>query len=347
MEQRDNPLGVECFEFAEFAAPDASALHALFKRFGFTAIAKHRRIDATLYRQGLTSLIVNEQPDSFASEFAAQHGPCCVGFAIRVADRDKAFKSVTEKGAKPVEHKTDTLPVDTPMIMGIGDSILYLTSSAADLEKDFEPIEGVDQHPKGFGITYIDHLTHNVYNGNMDQWADYYTNLFNFFQVKYFDIKGSQTGLRSRAMTAPNGSISIPINESSDPKSQINEYLDLYKGEGVQHIALYTEDIFETVESMHAAGVKFLDTPETYYEVIEERLPGHGQDRERMKKNRILIDADVETREKLLLQIFTETNIGPLFFEIIQRKGNEGFGEGNFQALFESIERDQQRRGVL
>jgi len=220
-------------------------------------------------------------------------------------------------------------------------------SQGSPLNAEYVPLPGVDLNPAGFGLTFIDHLTHNVFEGNMDQWADYYARLFNFFEVKYFDIKGQQTGLRSRAMTSPTGVISIPINESSEAKSQINEFLDQYNGEGVQHIALYTEDIYQTVEAMRNSGIEFLDTPDTYYEVIDQRIPDHGEDLARMRNNRILIDADQESKKKILLQIFTQTNIGPIFFEIIQRRGNKGFGEGNFQALFESIELDQTRRGVL
>jgi 4-hydroxyphenylpyruvate dioxygenase len=235
------------------------------------------------------------------------------------------------------------------VIEGIGGSNLYLTDrlDGSMLDAEYLPLDGVDQQPQGFGVRFIDHLTHNVYNGNMDDWADYYSRLFSFYEVKYFDIKGQQTGLRSRAMTSANGNISIPLNESSEPKSQINEYLDLYKGEGVQHIALASGDIYQSVEQMRAAGLQFMPTPDTYYDIIDRRVPKHDEDVERMKKNRILIDADQESRSKLLLQIFTQTNIGPLFFEIIQRKGNLGFGEGNFQALFESIELDQMQRGVL
>ena len=347
MAQRDNPLGVESFEFCEFAAPEPERLHALFKNMGFTPIARHKTKQATLYRQGGINFVVNEEPDSFAADFARQHGPCCPGFAIRVADRHKAYDHVIKQGARPVQDKADTVPVETPMIEGIGGSILYLTDGPEVLEEAFEMLPGVDPNPRGYGLTYIDHLTHNVYHGNMDQWAGYYTNLFNFYEVRYFDIKGQQTGLKSRAMTAPNGAISIPINESSDPKSQINEYLDEYKGEGVQHIALYTSNIYETVEAMHGRDVEFLDTPDTYYDVVDQRIPNHGEDVPRMRKNKILIDAEPEDCQKQLLQIFTQTNIGPIFFEIIQRKGNDGFGEGNFTALFEAIERDQQKRGVL
>ncbi len=348
VEARENPLGVERFEFIEFASPEPEKLHELFGQMGFSPVARHKARPITLYRQGDINLLVNETHDSFASDFAAAHGPCCPGFALKVDDADAAYQAVKAKGAEDITHKPETLAINSPRIKGIGDSALYLVSGLDDLMRHFDPIPGADQHPKGYGLTFIDHLTHNVINGNMAQWAEFYSNLFNFFQVKYFDIRGSQTGLRSQAMTAPNGKISIPINESEDPKSQINEYLDEYKGEGVQHIALYTENIYETVESMHSAGVKFLDSPpDTYYNAVDERIPGHGEDVERMQKNAILIDAEPDNPNLQLLQIFTKTNIGPIFFEVIQRKGNEGFGEGNFKALFEAIERDQEKRGVL
>ncbi|GAB4175139.1 MAG: 4-hydroxyphenylpyruvate dioxygenase [Wenzhouxiangellaceae bacterium] len=345
--QRPNPLGVQQFEFVEFASPEPEALHSLFQRMGFTAVARHRELPVTLYRQGGIDFLVNETPDSFASRFAEAHGPCCTGFALRVADPEAALAEVRAKGAASLPEDAGLLALDLPVIAGIGGSALYLTGSRDDLERQFEFFDGVEREPVGAGLTRIDHLTHNVYNGNMAQWAEFYEKLFGFYEIKYFDIRGQKTGLRSKAMTAPNGEISIPINESEDPKSQINEYLDLYNGEGVQHIALYTDHIYDTVEQLHANGVAFLDTPDTYYEVIDQRIPNHGEDVERMRRNRILIDADPNDSSKQLLQIFTQNNIGPIFFEIIQRKGNEGFGEGNFKALFEAIERDQQRRGVL
>jgi len=347
VESRPNPLGVEQFEVIEFASPEPDTLHALFGNLGFTAVARHRSRPVTLYRQGGIDFMVNETPDSFASEFAAQHGPCCTGFGIRVDDPEAAHERIISAGGKPFGGDVESLPLDCPRIAGIGGSVLYLTGRVEDIEKHFEFDPAVDPHPKGVGLTRVDHLTHNVYNGNMAEWAGFYEKLFGFFEVKYFDIKGEQTGLRSKAMTAPNGAISIPINESEDPRSQINEYLDEYNGEGVQHIALYTDHIYETVEQLHANGIDFLDTPDTYYDVIDQRIPDHGEDIDRMRTNRILIDADPNEPDKQLLQIFTQTNVGPIFFEIIQRKGNEGFGEGNFQALFEAIERDQERRGVL
>jgi 4-hydroxyphenylpyruvate dioxygenase len=347
-ESRENPLGVDGFEFVEYAAPDAQLLHGLFRQMGFSPVARHRSRAITLYRQGGINFLVNEEPDSFASNFAAAHGPCCTGFALRVDDARKAHAFTLANGAESM-NETSGCGLDIPRIRGIGGSILYLADrrDGSLFTREYELLEGADPNPAGYGLNMIDHLTHNVYSGNMDEWADFYSRLFGFYEIRYFDIRGQHTGLISRAMTSPTGVISIPINQSEDPKSQINEYLEEYRGEGVQHIALYTDSIYATVEAMHEAGVEFLNTPDTYYEVIDRRIPGHGEDVERMRKNRILIDADEETHEKLLLQIFTQTNIGPIFFEIIERKGNKGFGEGNFTALFESIELDQMRRGVL
>lgn len=346
-DHRPDPAGVQQFEFIEFAAPDPSILHELFGQLGFTAIARHRRHPVVLYRQGGINFLVNAMSDAFASRFTALHGPACTGFALRVSDPAAARAAALARGAEAVNPAGGQLALELPCISGIGGSVLYLTAGIEELEREFEFDPATDRHPFGAGLHFIDHLTHNVQNGNMGQWARFYEQLFGFYEVKYFDIKGARTGLRSQAMTAPNGRISIPINESEDPKSQINEYIDQYRGEGVQHIALYTDDIYATVETLRDNGIQFLDTPETYFDVIDQRIPNHGEDLARMRRNKILIDADRQQPDKQLLQIFTQTNIGPIFFEVIQRKGNRGFGEGNFQALFEAIERDQQNRGVL
>jgi 4-hydroxyphenylpyruvate dioxygenase len=318
---------------------------------GFTPIARHRERKVTLYRQGKINFLVNEEPDSFAAKFARQHGPCACGFAIRVHDGQQTLDHALQNEATQVSSETaEGAAFDVPMIEGIGGSLLYLVNDTGDdglYEENFEFFEGVDRHPKGFGLSIIDHLTHNVYQGNMDTWAGFYERIFGFREIRYFDIKGSKTGLISRAMTAPDGIVRIPINEATDDKSQIAEYLDEYGGEGIQHIALLADNIYESVEAMHARDIEFLSVPQTYFELVDERVPGHGEDLERMSRNGILIDADLETKKQLLLQIFTGTCIGPIFFEIIQRKGNEGFGEGNFQALFDSIELDQEKRGVL
>jgi 4-hydroxyphenylpyruvate dioxygenase len=347
----DNPLGINGFEFVEYAAPDTKLLEELFKSMGFTAIARHRERKVTLYRQGEINFLVNEEPDSFAADFARKHGPCACGFAIRVNDSQQALAHALQNDATEITaDMAARTALNMPMIEGIGGSILYLTDDAGGdrlYEKDFEFFPDVDRNPKGFGLTIIDHLTHNVYPGNMDVWAGFYEKIFGFREIRYFDIKGSKTGLISRAMTAPDGIVRIPINEATDDKSQIAEYLEEYEGEGIQHVALFAEDIYFAVEAMHARNIDFLTVPQTYFELVDERIPGHGEDLERMARNGILIDADVETKKQLLLQIFTKTCIGPIFFEIIQRKGNEGFGEGNFQALFDSIELDQEQRGVL
>ena len=348
----DNPMGVDGFEFVEFAAPDPALLHALFPRLGCSAVARHRRKRVTLYRQGDCNFLVNEEPDSFAAAFARRHGPSACGFAIRFSKpaawvRERALGN----GAVAIGALEDTKAVEAPVIEGIGGCMLYLVdrygSKGSAYDAEFEYLPGVEHWPRGYGLTFIDHLTHNLHFGHMEQWSRYYERLFNFRAIRYFDIKGAKTGLVSKAMTAPDGIVRIPLNESDDPKSQINEYLDAYHGEGIQHIACFTDDIYATVEKMRAAGVEFLDTPDAYFEVIDQRVPHHGEDVARLRRNKILIDADKETMQRKLLQIFTTNAIGPIFFEIIQRKGNEGFGEGNFQALFESIERDQMKRGVL
>ncbi|TLX23236.1 4-hydroxyphenylpyruvate dioxygenase [Thermomonas fusca] len=347
----DNPMGINGFEFVEFAAPagQGARMREYLEQLGFSAVARHRARAITLFRQGTINFLLNESEDSFAADFAAEHGPSACGFAIRFRESTgKVLAHVLANGGAQIDHKPETGAVVTPAIKGIGDCMLYLVDDGrTDLYADYVPLPGVDQHPKGFGLTFIDHLTHNLFVGNMAKWSDYYEKLFNFREIRYFDIKGAKTGLLSKAMTAPDGVVRIPLNESSDDKSQINEYLRAYNGEGIQHIALFTDDIYDSVERMHAAGVKFLDTPDTYFDVIDVRVPNHGEDVERLRRNSILIDADMETKSRKLLQIFTQNAFGPIFFEIIQRKGNEGFGEGNFQALFESIERDQMKRGVL
>jgi 4-hydroxyphenylpyruvate dioxygenase len=346
-----NPMGTDGFEFVEYTAPDPKALGRLFQSLGFAAIARHRSKDVTLYRQGDVNFVVNAEPDSFAQGFARLHGPSVCAIALRVADAAQAYKRAIKLGAWGVESHPGPMELNIPAIKGIGDSLIYLVdrygAEGTIYDVDFKPVAGADPKHRGVGLADIDHLTHNVHRGRMAEWADFYTRLFNFREIRYFDIEGKLTGLKSKAMTSPCGKIRIPINESSDDKSQIQEYLSAYRGEGIQHIALGTGDIFAAVEALKAGGVRFQDVPDTYYDAVDRRLPGHGEDLARLRRNRILIDGASTQGGGLLLQIFTSTVIGPIFFEIIQRKGNEGFGEGNFKALFESIELDQIRRGVL
>lgn len=359
----DNPMGTDGFEFIEYAAPDPKALGALFEQLGFAAIARHRHKDVTLYRQGEINFIINAEQDSFAQRFARQHGPSVCAIAIRVKDAGYAYRRALELGAWGFDNQTGPMELNIPAIKGVGDSLIYFVDrwrgkdgaqdagAIGDIsiyDVDFAAIPGAAAKQQGHGLTYIDHLTHNVHRGRMKEWAEFYERLFNFREVRYFDIEGKLTGLKSKAMTSPCGKIRIPINESSDDKSQIAEYLDQYHGEGIQHIALGTDDIYATVEAMKAQRVSFQDTIDTYYDLVDRRLPNHGEQIDELKRLRILIDGNSNASQReLLLQIFTQTVIGPIFFEIIQRKGDQGFGEGNFRALFESIELDQIKRGVL
>jgi len=349
MELWDNPIGTDGFEFVEYTAPDVGELRALFERMGFRAVARHRSKAVTLYRQGDVNFVVNAEPESHGSRFAKAHGPSACAMAFRVHDAAAAHAKLVAAGAKPFQNQIGPMELNIPAIEGIGGSVIYLVDrygSRTIYDVDFVPTDPVRGFAhEGVGLSAIDHVTHNVYRGHMDEWARFYERLFNFREVRYFDIEGKLTGLKSRAMTSPDGRIRIPINESADDKSQIEEYLHLYRGEGIQHIALAADDIYHAVEALSSLGTRFQDTPDTYYERIHNRLQGHGENLERMKADRILIDGGPD--QGLLLQIFTENAIGPIFFEIIQRKGNEGFGEGNFRALFESIEADQIRRGVL
>jgi 4-hydroxyphenylpyruvate dioxygenase len=345
----DNPMGTDGFEFVEYTAPDPALLRTLFEQLGFPVVARHRSKDVTLHTQGDINFIINAEPDSAAQAFARAHGPSVCAMAFRVKDATNAFKRAVDLGAKPFAGRVGPMELNIPAIEGIGGSILYLVDRYGDqtiYDVDFKP-EPRPQNVPSAGLTYIDHLTHNVHRGNMDVWAGFYQRLFNFREIRYFDIEGQKTGLFSRAMTSPCGKIRIPINESQDEKSQIEEYLHQYRGEGIQHIALGTGNIFRTVEVLRGRGVKFQDTPDTYYEGVNARVPGHGEDLAALKSHRILVDGAPTQGQGTLLQIFTQNVIGPIFFEIIQRKGNEGFGEGNFKALFESIELDQIRRGVL
>lgn len=350
----DNPIGLDGFEFVEFASPDPAVLETVFDVLGFPPVARHRSKDVTLYRQGGINFIINREPKSPAFFFAEEHGPSACGMAFRVKDSHVAYEALLARGAQPLDVPTGPMELKLPAIKGIGGAPLYLIDRYAEpasiYDIDFEYFDDAERHPAGCGLLEIDHLTHNVYRGRMDYWAGFYEKLFNFRQTRYFDIKGEYSGLHSRAMTAPDGRIRIPLNEeASNSAGQIEEFLLAFNGEGIQHIALSTDDIYATVDKLCSRGVAFMSPPpDAYYEMLDERLPGHGEPVDEMKARGILLDGVTDGGERrLLLQIFTQTLLGPVFFEIIQRKGDEGFGEGNFQALFESIERDQLKRGVL
>lgn len=350
----DNPMGLMGFEFVEFASPTPNILEPLFEQMGFTLVAKHRSKDVVLYRQGGANFIVNREPKSPATYFAAEHGPCACGLAFRVKDSHLAYNRALELGAQPLDMPTGPMELRLPAIKGIGGAPLYLIDRFEDGQSiydiDFAFIPGVDRRPRGHGFTTIDHLTHNVYRGRMEYWGRFYERLFNFRQIRYFDIQGEYTGLTSKAMTAPDGLIRIPLNEESGKgNGQIEEFLMQFNGEGIQHIALLCDDLVAAVDRLQLAGVPLMTAPnDVYYEMLDERLPGHGEPVAALKTRGILLDGSTANGEKrLLLQIFSQTLLGPVFFEFIQRKADEGFGEGNFKALFESLERDQLRRGAI
>jgi 4-hydroxyphenylpyruvate dioxygenase len=349
----ENPLGTDGFEFVEYTAPDTAQLGRLFEQMGFSRVARHRSKDVSLYRQGNVNFIVNAEPNSLAQQFARDHGPSACAMAFRVKDAALALRTAVAAGAKEVKGTVGPMELNIPAIEGIGGSLIYLVdrhTGPSIYDIDFVAEANAAALPKGVGLVEIDHLTHNVGKGRMDYFYDFYGRIFNFREHQYFDITGEYTGLTSRALSAPCGKIRIPINESkaedgSDKVDQIQEFIQQYRGEGIQHVALLTDDILETWDRLRANGLKFMTPPpDTYYEMLEERVPGHGQEIEALQKRGILLDG---AKGRFLLQIFTETLIGPIFFEIIDRRGDDGFGQGNFRALFVSMERDQIRRGVL
>ena len=352
----DNPMGLMGFEFVEFASPTPGVLEPVLQMMGFTLVAHHRSKDVDLYRQGDINFIVNREPKSPAAYFAAEHGPCACGMAFRVRDSHQAYARALELGAQPVDVPTGPMELRLPAIKGIGGAPLYLIDRYEEgrsiYDIDFEFLPGVDRKPLGHGFRIVDHLTHNVYRGRMGYWAGFYEKFFNFREIRYFDIQGEYTGLTSKAMTAPDGLIRIPLNEeSSKGAGQIEEYLMAFNGEGIQHIALLSDDLLASVDSLRQAGVPLMKAPpDTYYRMLDERLPRHGEDAGELQARGILLDGTTaDGSPRLLLQIFSATVLGPVFFEFIQRKGDyqQGFGEGNFKALFESLERDQLERGVL
>jgi 4-hydroxyphenylpyruvate dioxygenase len=348
-----NPAGTDGFEFVEFAHPTPAVLEALFKRMGYEEVARHKSKDISLYRQGTINYVLNREPGAHAARFVAEHGPCAPAMAWRVVDAKHALKRAVDLGA--TEYTGRDKSIDAPAVIGIGGSLLYFIDTygakGSPYAHDYTWTGAVDPTPKGVGFHYIDHLTHNVMRGNMDTWYRFYAQTFNFREIRFFNIEGKLTGLHSRALTSPCGKIRIPINESADDKSQIEEYLRQYKGEGIQHIAVGTDDLYGATDAIAARGLEFMPAPPAaYYDQSLKRVAGHTEPIARMKQHGILIDGEGVVDgglTRILLQVFSKTVIGPIFFEFIQRKGDDGFGEGNFKALFESIEADQIQRGVL
>jgi len=345
-----NPAGTDGFEFVEFAHPEPELLRALFARMGYQRVAQHRTRAVELWQQGDITYVLNDEPGSHGRRFVEAHGPCAPSMGWRVADAAHAHEHAVKMGAQSYDGADKA--VDLPAIVGIGGSLIYFTDQYGDGRNPYEEFDWVaEAKPKGVGFHYLDHLTHNVHKGNMDKWFQFYSQTFGFRQIRFFDIEGKYSGLFSRALTSPCGRIRIPINEDRGEKGQIVEYLRRYNGEGIQHIAVGAEDIYAATDEIAARGVLFMPKPPaSYYDLSKTRVTGHQEPIDRMARHGILIDGEgvVDGGEtRILLQIFSKTVIGPIFFEFIQRKGDDGFGEGNFRALFESIEQDQIARGVL
>ena len=353
-----NPIGLDGFEFIEFSAPEKGVIEPVFAAMGFHRIAHHRSKDVDLWRQGEINLVVNYEPQSPAWYFAREHGPSACGMAFRVKDAHHAYAELLRRSAEPVPVETGPMELRLPAIRGIGGAIVYLidryesdgNEALSIYDIDFAYLPGVDRHPAGAGLRRIDHLTHNVYGGRMAYWAAYYEKLFNFREIRHFDINGEYTGLTSQALTAPDGKIRIPLNEEGERgHGQIDEFLRRFNGEGIQHVAFVCDDLVAVWDRLKQTGVPFMTSPpDTYYAMIDERLSGHGVNIAALQARGILLDGTTASgMPRLLLQIFAEPALGPVFFEFIERRGDEGFGEGNFQALFESMERDQLQREVL
>jgi 4-hydroxyphenylpyruvate dioxygenase len=343
---KENPCGLDGFAFLEFSGPDAVFIQTLFEKQGFTKHATHQTKAITWYQQHQINFLINTTPESQAARHAATHGAGACAMGFRVHDAKHALSHALSHGATAFDDAHD-VHHGLPAIDAIGGSVIYFVD---DTHQPFENqwnFTGTPENSMSQGLLDIDHLTHNVQQGNMDTWALFYEKIFGFKEIRFFDIRGQVTGLISRALGSPCGKIKIPLNESTDDQSQIEEFLRDYHGEGIQHIALSTDNIYKTVSGLRKTGIQFLDVPDTYYDGIHARINWHQEPLDELKKERILIDGTKTPEGGLLLQIFTENLFGPVFFEIIQRRGNDGFGEGNFQALFEAIERDQIKRGTL
>ncbi len=337
-----NPVGLAGLEFIEFAGPEPEKLDDLFLAFGFSRLRRHRERAVDYYRQNDIHFLLNREPGSFAEDFAQRHGPSICSMGWRVRDARTAVDEAVRRGARRYDGPTT---IDAPAIYGIGDSLIYFIETDPPQPYLAEFVDHDNpQIVEDAGFIAIDHLTNNVYKGTMDKWSNFYKDVFGFTEVRYFDIKGVKTGLQSYALRSPDGSFCIPINEGKEDKSQIEEYLREYRGPGVQHLAFLSNDLLDSLDRLDRSKIETLDIDDEYYETVFDRVPNVTEDRERIRRHQVLVDGD---DEGYLLQIFTRNLIGPIFIEMIQRKNHTSFGEGNFGALFRSIEKDQERRGVL
>ncbi|MEK6773118.1 MAG: 4-hydroxyphenylpyruvate dioxygenase [Bdellovibrionota bacterium] len=344
----NNPVGLDGVDFIEYSGNSAKHFEDLFPRLGFKHVSTHATKQIKLYRQDDINFIINTEPNTFAVQFSKAHGPCICSTGLRVHNAEEAFQVAVSRGGRPFLGKDEAKGATPfPAIYGIGESLIYFVDAknSKTLYSEIFKIKPEDQAPVGLGLNIVDHFTNNVPVGEMQKWCDFYEKVFNFREARYFDIRGAKTGLISKVMRSPCGKFSVPINEPTDNKSQIQEYLEEYKGSGIQHLALATNNIIQTLEKMKSSQIQFLSPPpKSYYAMLRDRLPNLVEDVNTLESHAILADGD---HDGYLLQIFTKNIIGPIFYEIIQRENHFGFGEGNFQALFDAIERDQKERGYL
>jgi len=355
IDRTTNPCGLRGLAFLELAAPDPAAIHRMLLAFGFSRTMRHAHRPVDLYEQGAIRLLLDRSAarsagddrgrSGFAAQFTAAHGPCICAMGWHADDASRAAATAVERGAAPGQgdlHRADLTAV--PAVRGIGDSLIYFVDPRDTWASlGFVPLDRADRVPSK-GFLAIDHLTNNVPRGELGRWARFYSDTFAFTEVRYFDIKGVKTGLHSFALRSPCGTFCIPINEGTETGSQIDEYLEEYKGPGIQHLAFLTEDILGSLRELEDTPIEFLDIDDDYYRDVFDRVPNVREDHDEIARRDVLVDGDAEG---YLLQIFTKNLIGPIFIELIQRQNHASFGEGNFGALFRSIERDQQRRGYL
>lgn len=350
LEMAENFLNLDGIDFVEFSSSSPEYLENLFFEFGFSKLLNHKSKDISCFQQGDITIMLNREKDSFADSFQKLHGPSISAMAWRVKDPKQALETAIQNGAKKSDSSDYTYANGevVPAIYGIGDSLIYFIEDGRESDLNYQRI-GFERLEKPVivkdkGFLLIDHMTNNVYKGTMEEWAQFYKKVFGFEEVRYFDIKGEKTGLISYALRSPCGKFCIPINEADEAKSQINEYLEEYKGPGIQHLAFLTRDLLHSLHELENTSINTLDIKEDYYESVFNRVPNVKEDKAEIERLNVLVDGD---EEGYLLQIFTKNIVGPIFVEMIQRENHLSFGEGNFQALFDSIERDQMRRGVL
>lgn len=346
-------LGIRGIDHIEFAVSNLEAASQLYTRLGFEKIASReisqRQLKTFLFGQGKIRVMVTQsalKTDPVA-QYVQLHGDGVMAIGFSCDNAVTALELTVSRGAdlhaspKRIEREFGT--VEKASIKAMGDVALTFIHRTGELfDEGFD--NPVSYDPTGFGLQKIDHITINVEKGKMKSWAQFFEKVLGLKNTRFFDIHTEKTGLYSFVMESPDGCVKMPINEPTEDASQIQEFLNINHGPGVQHIALSTVSLIDSLNALRRSGVLFLEVPDTYYDAVPKRVPDLREDLSQLQSLGILADGD---SKGYLLQIFSQNLVGPFFYEFIQREGNDGFGEGNFRALFEAIERDQIRRGIL